>query len=206
MCWPLPDKAYLRHHHDKCYWYLTLQTNSQTHTVMLFWGCTRVHVGTMHTDTREHVEIQHKSHKTQPAASLAPRRRSFKLWYDYTLKASLRRYSSLAISSATQPGISGMATWMMYFRRIAKCCKPPRPQRDRLNTQLHQGTTTLCPCRCFTQDRTAHLKQTGFCILWWVKNWTLKVYKVTTKQHSMHFCSLIFALNRYHIRNETKFS
>lgn len=80
--------------------------------------------------------------RLQSAAGLTLRRRSFKLWYNYTLKASLRRYSSLAISSATQPGISGMATWMMYLRRIAKCCKPSRPQRDRLNTQLHQVTST----------------------------------------------------------------
>lgn len=57
-------------------------------------------------------------------------RRSFKLGHNYTLKASLRRYSSLAISSATHPGISGMATWMTYFRRIAKCCGPPTTQRD----------------------------------------------------------------------------
>lgn len=39
-----------------------------------------------------------------------------------TLKASRRWYSSLAISSATQAGMSGMATWMMYFRNRAKCC------------------------------------------------------------------------------------
>lgn len=93
-------------------------------------------------------------------------RRSFKLWYNYTLKASLRRYSSLAISSATQPGISGMATWMMYFRRIAKCCKPPRPQRDRLNTQLHQGTTTFCFLVLYflyRQNITSHTRTKNSC-------------------------------------------
>lgn len=83
----------------------------------------------------------------QPAASLTLAE-GLSSYDNYTLKASLRRYSSLAISSATQPGISGMATWMTYFRRIAKCCKPP--QRDRLNTWLHQGTITffylLCLC------------------------------------------------------------
>lgn len=97
----------------------------------------------------------------QSAASSEPYsvRRSFKLWYNYTLKASLRRYSSLAISSATQPGISGMATWMTYFRRIAKCCKPPRPQRDRLNTWLHKGTITFSVLLCsfFNKDKTAHI-------------------------------------------------
>lgn len=38
-----------------------------------------------------------------------------------TLKASRRWYSSLAISSATHPGMSGMATWMRYLRSRAKC-------------------------------------------------------------------------------------
>lgn len=70
-------------------------------------------------------------------------RRSFKLSHSYTLKASLRRYSSLAISSATQPGISGMATWMMYFRRIAKCCKPRKPQRDTQHTVTRRHNSIL---------------------------------------------------------------
>ena len=58
-------------------------------------------------------------------------RRSFKIYDDNTLKASLRRYSSLAISSATQPGISGMDTWMTYLSRIAKCCKNHGDHRGR---------------------------------------------------------------------------
>lgn len=40
-----------------------------------------------------------------------------------TLKASRRWYSSLAISSATHAGMSGMATWMTYFSSRAKCCR-----------------------------------------------------------------------------------
>lgn len=43
-----------------------------------------------------------------------------------TLKASRRWYSSLAISSATQAGMSGMATSMTYFRNRAKCCRGTR--------------------------------------------------------------------------------
>lgn len=39
-----------------------------------------------------------------------------------TLKASRRWYSSFAISSATQAGMSGMATWITYFSSRAKCC------------------------------------------------------------------------------------
>lgn len=113
--------------------------NSGTNTNS--WFLWRVRKGCVHfeqcTQTQRDTDIIWTTHShSKPHAG----RRSFKLWYNYTLKASLRRYSSLAISSATQPGISGMATWMMYFRRIAKCCKPPRPQRDRLNTWLHQGT------------------------------------------------------------------
>lgn len=84
-------------------------------------------------------------------------RRSFKLWYNHTLKASLRRYSSLAISSATHPGISGMATWMMYFRRIAKCCKPPRPQEGQA-----QHTVT-------SRHNYILFSAVGFCVNRWVK-------------------------------------
>ncbi len=39
-----------------------------------------------------------------------------------TLNASLRWNSSLAISSPTQLGMSGIATWMIYFKSTAKCC------------------------------------------------------------------------------------
>ena len=56
---------------------------------------------------------------------------------DCTLKASLRRYSSLAISSATHPGISGMATWMTYLRRMAKCCIS---QNKKGNKHWHENT------------------------------------------------------------------
>lgn len=82
----------------------------------------------------------------QPTASLTLAE-GLSSYHSYTLKASLRRYSSLAISSATQPGISGMATWMTYFRRIAKCCKPPRPQRDTQHTvpPRHNGILPLPP-------------------------------------------------------------
>lgn len=107
ICWLLLDKTFLRHHQDRA---------AQQNT-------------TKQTTTNRHKKGLHEYKKwritPQRAISSAPHvgRRSFKLWSNYTLKASLRRYSSLAISSATQPGISGMATWMMYFSRIAKCCK-----------------------------------------------------------------------------------
>lgn len=80
----------------------------------------------------------------QPAGRLTVAEGSFKLWSNYTLKASLRRYSSLAISSATQPGISGMATWMMYFRRMAKCCKTSRTTNRGQACHTSRQTTTVC--------------------------------------------------------------
>ena len=46
------------------------------------------------------------------------------------MKASLRWYSNLAISSPTQLGMSGIATWITYFRRMAKCCRQTDRQTD----------------------------------------------------------------------------
>lgn len=136
--------------------YNTLQTNGPTHTVML-WGCTRVHFRTMHTkrprDTPSSLTgIRQSVASSKPCVG----RRSFKLWYNYTLKASLRRYSSLAISSATQPGISGMATWMMYFRRIAKCCEPRDHKGTGSTHSYNQGTITFCIFD-LTSEQTAQL-------------------------------------------------
>lgn len=126
------------------------------------------------------IEICHKS-----AASSKPLfgRRSFKLWYNYTLKASLRRYSSLAISSATQPGISGMATWMMYFRRIAKCCKPPRPQEG----QAQHTVTSRHNYILFSAVR--------FWVNRWFKKNNFEVFYKVTKQLAGHahlhfFCQI----------------
>lgn len=99
--------------------------------------CVYTHIHILYTHNSNMIQTTQK-----PANSmLYVDRRSFKLWPSYTLKASLRRYSSLAISSATHPGISGMATWMMYFRRIAKCWKPSttkgQTQHTYIKAQLH---------------------------------------------------------------------
>lgn len=65
----------------------------------------------------------------------------------FTLNASLRWNSSLAISSLTQLGMSGIAIWMTYFSSTAKCCSgcEPEKEKDKTKPKLISVSSLMCP-------------------------------------------------------------